>query len=162
MSKRCQYGYNSIFNESSQFIAVSGLDIAHKTVIDLLDGSFFRTENVQVGTGHAKGIDTEGLQAGDDVLIDQSSVDHGYNAQHIGIGNAAPANHAAGDAQLLGHLGSRTATAMHQQFMSFDGGEVVQQTLQGIGLFDDFSAHLDKYEFFHDVSFFYWSPNSMR
>ena len=43
---------------------------------------------------------------------------------------------------------------MHQQFMSFDGGEVAQQALQGMGLFDDFPAHLDKYEFFHDVSVF--------
>ena len=61
-------------------------------------------DEVEVGATEAQGVGATSLELSDDILVDESGVDHSDDAERLGIGDAASAYHLALDAQLGSEL----------------------------------------------------------
>ena len=83
--------------------------------------------DVHIGTSQSDGVDADGLQTGHDVLVNQSSVDHRHDIEHLRIGYSSPANHLALYTELRSYLRSTSSTAMHEHLRPFDGSELLQK-----------------------------------
>ena len=86
-----------------------------------------RADDVHVRPCQSQGVYAYGLQASHDVFVHQSAIDHGDHFQHGRVRDAPSVHHLAFDAQPGGKLGGRAASAVYQDFVSFDGGEVAEQ-----------------------------------
>ena len=52
-------------------------------------------DHIHVGSGQSHGIHATRLQLRHDVLVDQTTIDHGHHFEHIGVGDAPPFHHLA-------------------------------------------------------------------
>ena len=130
---------------------IDAVDIADETVVDTVaQWALVAADDVDVGTGQSDGIHAEGLQAGDELLIDQAAVDHRDHAEHLGVGDAAAVNHVALDAEGRGNLRGAAASAMYEDLWPADGGEGLEELGQALVVFNDGAADLDDSNLFHE------------
>ena len=119
--------------------------VAHEAVVyAVLRRSAVAHDDVGVGSGEPEGVDADGLQACNDLLVDQASVDHGDDFEHVGVGDATAAYHAGLQTQALGGLGGAAATAVHEHLTAGNGGKVAQQLGELGFVLDDGTAYFYK------------------
>ena len=101
--------------------SVSTIYIAHKTEIDAFrcNRTAMSTNEIEVGSGESEGIDAKSLQLSHDVLVDQTTINHCDNAQHISISDSSASYHLGFDTELCCHFGCRTSAAMYQNLRAF-------------------------------------------
>ncbi len=112
--------------------------------------------HIHVGSRQSDGVDAERLQAGHELLVDQSAVDHGHHAQHVGIGDAPSVYHVAFYAEVGSHLCGTASAAVHQNFRSVDGREGLEQLGQALLILDDGASYFDDCDLFHDCRWDEW------
>ena len=139
-------------DEFAQKRSVHLLHIAHETIVHLLYRTLCGTDHVHVRTRQAERIHASCLQTGHYVLVHQSAIHHCHHLQSLGIGDAASIHHFAFNTQQGCDFRCRTSAAVHQDFISFDGGKVIQQLAEGGFLFHDFATHLDYSQFLSHYS----------
>ena len=130
-------------NQISQQRSIYLLHIAHETIINLFHRTLYRSDHIHIRPGQSKSVPSTGLQAGNNILVYQTTIHHRYHFQRFRIGNTTTIYHFAFNTQLCGNLCCRATTAVNQHFMSADGGKVIQQLKKGGFLFYDFSTHLN-------------------
>ena len=83
------------------------------------------------------------MQLCHDVLVNEAGIDHGDDAECLGIGDAAPADHATFYAELCGEGGGCAPASVHEDFGAGYGGKVIEEGGELGGVFDDGSADFD-------------------
>lgn len=71
-----------------------------------------------------------GLQRGDNILIDITGIDHGYDLQGFGIGDSAAIHQLLFNPHLFGHPGSEFAATMYKDLLSFHSRKALEEGLQ--------------------------------
>ena len=107
---------------------------------------------VHIGTCQAEGIHAVSLKLGNQVLVYQTAINHGYHFQHVCIRDATAVYHLALNAEGCGYLGGTAATAMYQYFLAGNGCKILQELCQLFAVFNDGTAYLYYCYFFHLVT----------
>ena len=120
---------DACFDEPTQHVAVSSIDITHPTIVDVrtfdINGwTFVTTDGIGIGSRQSEGIDAVSLKTGHQVLVDQSAIHHRDNLKHITVSNATPIDHLGLYAQAFSHFGGFASAAMNQHLAALDGREV--------------------------------------
>ena len=147
----CKDGSDALLQQLGQTGRIDAVDITDEAVVDAVaQWALMAADDIDVGTGQSDGIHAEGLQAGDELLIDQATVDHRDHAEHLGVGDAAAVDHVALDAEGRGNLRCAAASAMHENLWPADGGEGLEELGQALFVFNDGTADFDYSNLFHE------------
>ena len=141
---------NTFINKGLEHLAVGTLYIAHESEVDtVLQRTLVTVDYVHISTGQTESIHAVSLELGNQVLVDQTAINHCYHFQHVCIGDTASVHHLALYAEGCGYLSGTAATAMYQYFLARNGCEILQELCQLLAVFNDGTAYLYYCYFFH-------------
>ena len=80
--------------------------------------------DISISTCQSDGIDAIGLQTCYEVFVDQPTIHHRHNFQHIAISDAASVDHLCLNTQSLSHLRGLATSAMYQHLATLNSREV--------------------------------------
>ena len=147
------HGGNAFVNQGLEHLAVGTLHVAYESEVNaVLQWALVTMNYVHIGTCQAEGVHAVSLKLGNQVLVDQTAINHGYHLQHICIGDATAVYHLALNAEGCGYLGGTASTAMHQYFLARNGCKILQEPCQLLAVFNDGTANLYYCYFFHIVT----------
>ena len=152
MRQRSHYRYNSLMNKVTQKSAVHLPYITYKTIVHLFYRTFHGADYIHIRTRQTECIDTARLQTGNYVLVYQSTIYHCHHFQGFGIGNTAPIYHFAFNTQPGRNFRCRTSATVHQHFITFDSGKIIQQLAESGFFFHNFATHFDYCQFLSHYS----------
>ena len=136
MGKRGKDRYYTLFYQRGKESCIDTPDIAHKTIVNILDGAFVRQHHVAVRTGQTYRVHTACLHSGHDILVHKTAINHSHYIKHGRIGYPATIDHTALYTKFLRQCGCRTSAAMDKQLVSGNGIEIVQELSEGFRLFN--------------------------
>lgn len=119
MGQRSEDRHGTGLKKVLQSFGVDVLDVPYVTEIDWLDGTFHTHYQVEVGSGKTYGVDSESLETGDQILVDESAVNHRDDLQHLGAGDPAAIDHLGLDTKLGCDLSGDLAAAVHENLFAF-------------------------------------------
>ena len=128
MRQRSHNRHHACSQEHGEHVGIHAVHVADKTIVHFATHAAVRPDDVHVGSRQAQRIDSMCLQAGHDVLIDQSGINHSDHAERLCVSDAPAAHHLRSDAEAGRHVSSRTPAAMDEHFQSRQGGKVGQQS----------------------------------
>ena len=92
-SERSKHRGYALIDYGCKTLGINFVNIAHKTVVHGLCLALVGNDNAAVGSGHSKGADASRVKSCHNVFVYQTAVNHGYDAQHVGVGNSATVYH---------------------------------------------------------------------
>ena len=123
MSQGSNNWHNSAFNKRGKELSINLVDITHEAEVhhllcsvvhlDKFGRTFMTTDNIAVDTSQTDCFHALCLQTCHDILVNQASINHRHDLEHLGIRYATTANHPALDAETCSHRSCQSAATMH-------------------------------------------------
>ena len=159
--QRCYDGGDAGVEELGEAVAVGTVHVADEAEVyhllravveaHFLERTLVGAYHVHVGTGESECAYAVGPELRHDVLVDESAVYHGDDAEHLAVRDASSAHHVCLDAECLGGGGGASSAAVNEEFLALNGREVLYQCGELPGVFHDSAANFDDSKFFHIV-----------
>ena len=157
MSERSKNWSHACLNKRLKAIGVHLIHVAHKTKVDtILKRTLVRADDIHVGTGESDGINAKRLQLRNNILVDQSTIDHGHHLKHLCIGYASTPYHLALYAKRGSNLSGSSSTTMNQYLSSIYLLETFKKSCELCRVLNHGTAYFYYCDFHKSIKIIVW------